>query len=102
MSMKNRPTPVGEALQAYLKKSGLEEKLEEAGAVPEWAEKVGPAIAAVTEPLRTSGGVMVVAVRSSAWLSELKLMEREILRRLNEGREKGRIKGIRFVMADGT
>ena len=102
MSMKNRPTPVGEALQAYLKKSGLEEKLEEAGAVPEWAEKVGPAIAAVTEPLRTSGGVMVVAVRSSAWLSELKLMEREILRRLNEGREKGRIKGIRFVMGDGT
>jgi hypothetical protein len=30
---------------------------------------------------------------------ELRLMEREILRRLNEGRERGRIERIRFVMA---
>ena len=102
MSMKNKPTRVGDALQEYLKTSGLEERLEEAGVLPEWPERVGPAIAAVTEPLRTSAaGVLVVAVRSSAWLSELKLMEREIIRRLNEGRKKGRIQRIRFVMADG-
>lgn len=102
MSMKNRPTKVGDALQEYLRSAGLEERLEEAGVVPEWPERVGPAIAAVTEPLRTSAaGVLVVAVRSSAWMSELKLMEREIIRRLNEGRTKGRIQQIRFVMADG-
>jgi predicted nucleic acid-binding Zn ribbon protein len=100
--MKNRPTKVGDALQEYLRSAGLEERLEEAGVVPEWPERVGPAIAAVTEPLRTSAaGVLVVAVRSSAWMSELKLMEREIIRRLNEGRTKGRIQQIRFVMADG-
>jgi len=102
VSMKNRPTKVGDALQEYLRSAGLEERLEEAGVVPEWPERVGPAIAAVTEPLRTSAaGVLVVAVRSSAWMSELKLMEREIIRRLNEGRTKGRIQQIRFVMADG-
>ena len=101
MSMRDKPTPLGEALQKYLKDSGLEERLEEAGVVPEWAERVGPAIAAVTVPLRTSSGALVVAVRSSAWLSELKLMEREIVRRLNEGRQKGKIQRIRFVMADG-
>jgi predicted nucleic acid-binding Zn ribbon protein len=101
MSMRDKPTPLGEALQKYLKDAGLEERLEEAGVVPEWAERVGPAIAAVTIPLRTSSGALVVAVRSSAWLSELKLMEREILGRLNEGRQKGKIQRIRFVMADG-
>jgi predicted nucleic acid-binding Zn ribbon protein len=101
VSMREKPTPLGEALQKYLQESGLEERLEEAGVVPEWAERVGPAIAAVTMPLRTSAGALVVAVKSSAWLSELKLMEREILRRLNEGRSKGRIRAIRFVMADG-
>lgn len=102
MSMRNRPRVVGDVLHEYLKAAGLEERLEEAAVLPEWAERVGPAIAAVTEPVRTSAaGVLVVAVRSSAWLSELKLMEREILRRLNEGRERGRIKRIRFVMADG-
>jgi predicted nucleic acid-binding Zn ribbon protein len=100
--MRNRPRAVGDVLQEYLKSSGLEERLEEAAVLPEWAERVGPAIAAVTEPVRTSAaGVLVVAVRSSAWLSELKLMEREILRRLNEGRARGRIQRIRFVMADG-
>lgn len=101
MSKRDQPTPLGEALQKYLKEAGLEQRLEEAGIVPEWAERVGPAIAAVTVPLRTSSGALVVAVRSSAWLSELKLMEREILRRLNEGRQKGKIQRIRFVMADG-
>ena len=102
MTMRNRPTPVSDVLQEYLKAAGIEERILEAAVVPEWAERVGPAIAAVTEPLRTSAaGVLVVAVRSSAWLSELKLMEREILRRLNEGRTRGRIQRIRFVMADG-
>jgi hypothetical protein len=33
---------------------------------------------------------------------ELKLMEREIVKRLNEGREQGRIRAIRFVMADDS
>lgn len=101
MTRRQQPTPLGEALQKYLQESGLEERLEEAGVVPEWAARVGPAIAAVTEPLRTSSGALVVAVKSSAWLAELKLMEREILRRLNEGRAKGKIRRIRFVMADG-
>jgi predicted nucleic acid-binding Zn ribbon protein len=54
----------------------------------------------VTTPLRVSSGVLFVAVRSSAWLMELKLMETEILRRLNQGRERGKIDKIRFVLAE--
>lgn len=100
MSGKRRgPTPVGHALEQYLEASGLGERIEEAAIVPEWAERVGEAIAAVTEPARVSRGTLFVAVRSSAWLMELKLMEREILRRLNAGRERGRITGLRFFMA---
>jgi predicted nucleic acid-binding Zn ribbon protein len=97
---KPEPLMIGEAVRQYLAKSGLDERIEETTVVPEWAERVGPAIAAVTEPLRTSRGTLVVAVRSSAWLMELKLMEREIVRRLNEGRARGRIEAIRFVMAE--
>ncbi|MGH7446331.1 MAG: DUF721 domain-containing protein, partial [Longimicrobiales bacterium] len=66
---------------------------------PEWEERVGAAIAAVTTPLRTSRGTLLVAVRTSAWLMELRLMERDILRRLNDGRDRGRIERIRFLMA---
>ncbi|HSJ32898.1 MAG TPA: DUF721 domain-containing protein [Longimicrobiales bacterium] len=99
MSGPKKPTKLGDALQNYLRDSGLDERVEEAAIVPEWAERVGEAIAAVTTPLRTSRGTLLVAVRTSAWLMELRLMEREILRRLNEGRERGRIERIRFLMA---
>ena len=97
----NEPMAVQEALQRYLKSAGLEERIDEAAAVPEWAERVGPGIAAVTTPLRVTGGTLLVAVRSSAWLMELKLMEASILERVNAGRKHGKFVRIRFVMSEG-
>ncbi|HEX6559053.1 MAG TPA: DUF721 domain-containing protein, partial [Longimicrobiales bacterium] len=95
-----RPSQVREALEKYLAKSGLGEHLEAASVVPEWAERVGPAIAAVTEPLRVSKGTLVVGVRSSAWLNELKMMEREIISRLNAGKPRRVVDKIRFQMSE--
>ncbi|HEY8483598.1 MAG TPA: DUF721 domain-containing protein [Longimicrobiales bacterium] len=117
-----RPERVGDVLQRFLEESGLAERLDEARVVPEWARRVGERVAAVATPVRVSNGTLFVAVRSSAWLMELKLMEKEILRRLNadegdgagagqptdEGsagrrggrRGRNRIKRIRFFMAD--
>ncbi|MFP4623178.1 MAG: DUF721 domain-containing protein, partial [Gemmatimonadota bacterium] len=89
---------VAEALQGYLAESGLAERLERAGVLDEWAERVGERIARVTEPLHVSDDILFVAVRSSAWLMELRMMEADIRRRLNEGRTKGRLARIRFVM----
>jgi len=96
--VKKQPTRLGEALQALLTSTAVGERIEEAAVVPEWAERVGPAIAAVTVPLRVSRGVLLVGVRSSAWLMELTLMEAEIALRLNEGRARGKISKIRFQM----
>ncbi|HEX6938973.1 MAG TPA: DUF721 domain-containing protein [Longimicrobiales bacterium] len=97
-STRDGPTPLAHALQRFLARSGIAERIEEAAVVPEWADRVGSRIAAVTRPLRVSRGTLFVAVRSSAWLMELKLLEGEILRRLNEGRDRGRIARIRFLM----
>ena len=94
----DRPSQIKETLAKYLEKSGIGEQIEAASVVPEWADRVGPAIAGVTEPLRVSQGTLVVGVRSSAWMSELKLMERDILKSINLGRSKGRIAAIRFQM----
>lgn len=96
----DRFTRLGDSLAEYLEESGIGERVAEAAVVPEWAERVGPAIAAVTTPLSVSHGTLLVGVRSSAWLMELHLMEREIVRKLNEGRPRGRIRRIRFVQAD--
>jgi predicted nucleic acid-binding Zn ribbon protein len=95
---KEGPKQVRETLQKYLEKAGISEKIEAASVVPEWPRLVGEGIAGVTTPLRVSNGVLIVGVRSSAWMSELKLMEREIISRLNAHKSRGRITAIRFVM----
>jgi predicted nucleic acid-binding Zn ribbon protein len=100
VSRADRPTRLGDELQKYLRDTGLDERVEEAAILPEWGERVGAAIAVVTMPLRVSRGTLFVAVRTSAWLMELQMMEREIVRALNDGRGRGHIERIRFVVAD--
>lgn len=97
---KQQPTQVADALKAFLKKGEVGERIEEAAVVPEWAERVGPAIAAVTVPMRVNHGTLFIGVRSSAWMNELSLMETEILGRLNAGRQRGKISKIRFQMLE--
>jgi predicted nucleic acid-binding Zn ribbon protein len=92
-----QPSPVAEALTAYLRKSGLRERVEQGEVVSQWPALVGPKIAAVTEPLHVSAdGVLFVAVKTSAWMSELSLLEPELLRAVN-GRGRTRpVSKIRF------
>lgn len=97
-----RPKPLSDALASYLKDSGLEERVEAAMALPEWEARVGEGIAKVTRPIRVAeDGTLLVAVRSSAWMMELRMMEREIVGRLNAGRKRGRISAIRFLIDGG-
>jgi predicted nucleic acid-binding Zn ribbon protein len=92
-----RPTPLSEALAAYMRQAGLVKRIEQAGVIEEWAELVGPQIAAVTAPQSvTQDGVLRVHVATAPWATELGLMTPSILARLNAGR-KGRIKEIRWV-----
>ena len=60
MKKKEGPKQVREALQKYLDKAGISEKIEAASVVPEWPKLVGEGIAAVTTPLRVTNGVLVV------------------------------------------
>jgi predicted nucleic acid-binding Zn ribbon protein len=94
---KSRPGKIGDALRDYLKNSGLEPRVEQAATIPNWKKLVGPQIAAVTEPISVSaGGVLFVAVKTSAWMSELSLMEPELLRSINKNKTSAPIKKIRF------
>ena len=52
---------LGEALDDYLRTAGLKKRLQQAAILEEWAELVGPQIAAVTAPqFITADGVMRV------------------------------------------
>jgi predicted nucleic acid-binding Zn ribbon protein len=76
---------LGDAIDAYVKRSGLKRRLDQASVIPEWPELVGSRIASVTDPrVVLQGGILVVAVKSAAWMQELQMHSPEILRKLGE------------------
>ena len=98
MSETRFPSRLGVVLSEYLKKAGLQKRIDLAGAVESWAERVGPQIAAVTRAESVSpDGILFVRVVSSAWAGELSLQAPRILARLNEGRQ-GRIRELRWLV----
>ena len=97
MRKRRPPATLADALASYLKQSGFSKRLQQAGIIEQWAELVGPQIAAVTAPESvTPDGVLRVRVATAAWANELSLMTPRILARLNAGRT-GRVKEIRWV-----
>ena len=67
--------------------------------IPEWPTLVGAQISAVTEPLSvTADGVLFVAVRTHAWMSELSLLEPELLASLNRGSTRPPVRKIRWQL----
>jgi predicted nucleic acid-binding Zn ribbon protein len=94
-----RPEPIASAISQFLEQAGIRDRVQQATVVPEWPKLVGSQIAAVTEPLSvTADGVLFVAVKTHAWMSELSLMEPELLTSLN--RETGRppVRKIRWQL----
>lgn len=93
------PEKISDALNSYLKAAGLDVRMVQAAVVPEWAELVGHDIAAVTEPLFvTQDGSLFVAVRTNAWMTELQLMEPQLVAALNTDPGRPRVRKLRFQL----
>jgi predicted nucleic acid-binding Zn ribbon protein len=89
---------VGEALAAYLRRTGLKTRLDQASVVEQWPQLVGAPVARVTTPEGvTEDGILFVRVATAAWMQELQLMTPDILRRLGSAGKKVR----RFVWRAG-
>lgn len=94
---KRRPRKVGDVVTELLRQSGIADRISQAKVIPEWPALVGPQIARVTEPLSvTPQGTLFVAVTTNAWMTELSLMEPDLLRRINERTGRLQIKRIRW------
>ena len=97
--MPERPTPLSALLAGILKEAGIADRVEQAAVVPEWPMLVGAQIAAVTTPLLvTPDGTLFVAVSTHAWMTELSLMEPELLRALNGDPGRLPIRKIRWQL----
>lgn len=79
-----KPEPLGKALAGFLKAKGLDVRVDRASILFEWATLVGPQIARETTPTKiTADGTLFVAVSTHAWMSELQLMEAQLLEKIN-------------------
>ena len=95
-----RPARVGPVVDSLLDRLGLREQVDRAATVGRWDEMVGAHIARVTRAKGCRGGTLFVEVAGAAWMTELNMMRRTLLERLNEDRERGRIERIVFVQSD--
>ena len=96
---KRRPTPIGDVVVGWLGQSGLGKRVDQATIIPEWPSLVGRQIAAVTTPQSiTSNGTLFVKVTTNAWMTELSLLEPELLRSLNAKPGRVPVKRIRWLL----
>lgn len=94
---RKRPQPVGDAIASFFKSSGLSDRIEQATIIPEWESLVGAQIAGVTHPISiTPDGVLFVAVKTHGWMTELSMMEPDLLRALNERTGNSKINRIHW------
>lgn len=94
-----RPRAIGEALAEVLKARGLDKEVARVWILEAWAGLVGPQIAVVTEPrLVTTDGTLVVGVRTHGWMTELSLMERTLVSRINAADGRVPVKRIRWEL----
>lgn len=100
---RTRPKALGELVRPALDAIGAGVRVEQAQVVLEWAERVGPQIAAVSRARAvTPDGTLFVDVASSAWANELALMQHSLLELANRGLTHGRITRIRWRVAPLT
>ena len=97
---KTRPEAIGGIVESWLDKSGLAARVEQAAVIPEWPRLVGVQIAKVTTPQSiTANGTLFVHVTTNAWMTELSLLEPELLRSLNADTTRPAVRRIRWLLA---
>ena len=94
-----RPERLSDLLSKFLRDSGIDGRIRQSSAIDQWPRLVGPEIAAVTRPLSISeDGTLFVAVRSHAWMSELTMMERELLECVNRATGERPVQKLRWTL----
>jgi predicted nucleic acid-binding Zn ribbon protein len=94
---KRKPVPIADAVSGFLAERGLARRVQQATAIEAWPGVVGERISAVTKALSiTPDGILFVAVTTNGWMTELSLMEPELLAALNAGRGRDKVRKIRY------
>jgi predicted nucleic acid-binding Zn ribbon protein len=75
---------IGDVIRAYLKQSGLEKPLKERQLIQSWESLLGKTVARATTRIFVKDRKLFVYLRSSVIRNELFMLQKEILKKLNE------------------
>ena len=95
---RSRPTRLSALLEQTLARFGLDRRLDDYRVWQAWDEVVGRTISRNAQPVRLDGSRLVVTVRSSTWLQELSLLQRELIVRINEWMGREVVRELFFVV----
>lgn len=95
---RSRPTRLAALMEETLARLGLDRRLDDYRVWQAWDEVVGRTISRNAQPVRLDGPRLVVVVRSSTWLQELSLLQRELVARLNEWMGREVVRELFFVV----
>lgn len=76
------PQPIGKVLGGYVSERGWDRPLSEARLFADWAAIVGPDIATHCVPTGLSDGELRLSARSTAWATQLRLLQDSLLTRI--------------------
>jgi predicted nucleic acid-binding Zn ribbon protein len=76
------PTLLSNAVEDLVKDRSWQQTLNKAGLLPRWAEIVGAEVAAHCRPERLTDGELVCVAESTAWATQLRLLNRQLLARI--------------------
>jgi predicted nucleic acid-binding Zn ribbon protein len=97
-AVSSRPTRLSSLLEQTLARIGLDRRLDDYRVWQAWDEVVGRTISRNAQPVRLDGSRLIVTVRSSTWLQELSLLQRELIARLNEWMQREVVRELFFVV----
>lgn len=89
------PQLFGRAISDLLADRGWEESAAVGGVFGRWSEIVGPDLAAHTKPETFEDGEVLIAADSTAWATQVRLLARTLVRRLNEELGDGTVKKVK-------
>jgi predicted nucleic acid-binding Zn ribbon protein len=95
-----KPVALGSVVDKILADHGVLDQVRRMSVLEEWPALVGEAVAHVTHARSVEDAVLIVEVRSSAWLMELNMMKGDFVRRVNDHMPDTPIERIVFVQAE--
>ena len=94
------PPSMGEVLGEFLRRTGINRKIQEQKILNAWGEAVGQGVAERTQPIRVQNRVLQVKVANSVWMQELQFMKELIMQKLQQQTGKNILQYLRFFIGE--